>query len=300
MQSLLCQSLIALVWRLLVHRRASLELNDCSCFKLFLHIIQECALPSRNLQYHDHGEDGGHRQAGYYFLFIGLNKRIVCIKLYVTSVNLTANKQKLCLLLFQAQDKGRWQRLFSSFCSRTANEEEEIVHKLLGEKFQVNSKIFILRQKFEFFEVVTNKWCKLILCAPKCVVVPFIRDSWPCCVICLPQRCTKIVSVRSGIVSAVRLSVFDLIKSKRVIQKLNKLYQPSMHTLATESPLASKFSSLLAKIYMNDSTKTAYPCKMAHLFPLRYIYIWYDQKVHIYVSQSSIFYRTSEIRTKMW
>ncbi|KTF82032.1 hypothetical protein cypCar_00032288 [Cyprinus carpio] len=36
----------------------------------------------------------------------------------------------------QAQDKERWQRLFSHFCSRTANEEEEIVHKLLGEKFQ--------------------------------------------------------------------------------------------------------------------------------------------------------------------
>ncbi|XP_059372607.1 histone-lysine N-trimethyltransferase SMYD5-like [Carassius carassius] len=36
----------------------------------------------------------------------------------------------------QAQGKGRLQRLFSQFCSRTAKEEEEIVHKLLGEKFQ--------------------------------------------------------------------------------------------------------------------------------------------------------------------
>lgn len=133
-----------------------------------------------------------------------MSKRIVCIKLNVISVILTANKQKLCLLLFQAQDKGRWQRLFSSFCSRTANEEEEIVHKLLGEKFQVKSQC----HSSYYVKVVTNKWflwCKLILCAPKYVVVPFIRDSWPCCVICLPQRCTKIVSVRSDIVSAVRL-----------------------------------------------------------------------------------------------
>lgn len=37
----------------------------------------------------------------------------------------------------QAQDKARWQKLFSQFCSRTANEEEEIAHKLLGEKFKV-------------------------------------------------------------------------------------------------------------------------------------------------------------------
>ncbi len=49
---------------------------------------------------------------------------------------------RLVLLLFQAQDKGRWQRLFSHFCSRTANEEEQIVHKLLGGKFQVNAVVY--------------------------------------------------------------------------------------------------------------------------------------------------------------
>ncbi|XP_064811928.1 histone-lysine N-trimethyltransferase SMYD5-like [Oncorhynchus masou masou] len=36
----------------------------------------------------------------------------------------------------QAQDKCCWQKLFFQFCSRAANEEEEIAHKLLGEKFQ--------------------------------------------------------------------------------------------------------------------------------------------------------------------
>ncbi|XP_051506154.1 histone-lysine N-trimethyltransferase SMYD5 [Myxocyprinus asiaticus] len=46
----------------------------------------------------------------------------------------------------QAQDKGRWQRLFSNFCSCTANEEEEIVHKLLGEKFQ--GQLALLRNLF--------------------------------------------------------------------------------------------------------------------------------------------------------
>ncbi|XP_062857055.1 histone-lysine N-trimethyltransferase SMYD5 [Trichomycterus rosablanca] len=43
---------------------------------------------------------------------------------------------KMVAVVKQAQDKGRWQRLFSHFCSRAANEQEEIAHKLLGEKFQ--------------------------------------------------------------------------------------------------------------------------------------------------------------------
>uniref|UniRef100_A0A8D0AXU0 Protein-lysine N-trimethyltransferase SMYD5 n=1 Tax=Salvator merianae TaxID=96440 RepID=A0A8D0AXU0_SALMN len=36
----------------------------------------------------------------------------------------------------QAKDKDWWMKVFSQFCSKTANEEEEIVHKLLGEKFK--------------------------------------------------------------------------------------------------------------------------------------------------------------------
>ncbi|XP_074505396.1 protein-lysine N-trimethyltransferase SMYD5 [Sebastes fasciatus] len=36
----------------------------------------------------------------------------------------------------QAKDKAHWQKLFTHFCSRTGNEEEEIAHKLLGEKFR--------------------------------------------------------------------------------------------------------------------------------------------------------------------
>ncbi|XP_061109096.1 histone-lysine N-trimethyltransferase SMYD5 isoform X3 [Conger conger] len=46
----------------------------------------------------------------------------------------------------QAKDKGHWLKLFSQFCSRTANEEEEIAHKLLGEKFQ--GQLALLRNLF--------------------------------------------------------------------------------------------------------------------------------------------------------
>lgn len=40
--------------------------------------------------------------------------------------------------VMKAKDKDHWQKLFSHFCSRAANEEEEIAHKLLGEQFRVS------------------------------------------------------------------------------------------------------------------------------------------------------------------
>ncbi|XP_071393718.1 protein-lysine N-trimethyltransferase SMYD5-like, partial [Centroberyx affinis] len=43
---------------------------------------------------------------------------------------------RMVAVVKQAQDKAHWQKLFSQFCSRAANEEEEIAHKLLGEKFR--------------------------------------------------------------------------------------------------------------------------------------------------------------------
>ncbi|XP_064428386.1 histone-lysine N-trimethyltransferase SMYD5 isoform X4 [Mirounga angustirostris] len=46
----------------------------------------------------------------------------------------------------QAKDKDRWIRLFSQFCNKTANEEEEIVHKLLGDKFK--GQLELLRRLF--------------------------------------------------------------------------------------------------------------------------------------------------------
>ncbi|KAI2656705.1 SET and MYND domain-containing protein 5 [Labeo rohita] len=52
----------------------------------------------------------------------------------------------------------RWQRLFSNFCSRTANEEEEIVHKLLGDKFQ--GQLALLRNLFTtaLYEDRLSQW----------------------------------------------------------------------------------------------------------------------------------------------
>nr|XP_014345514.1 PREDICTED: SET and MYND domain-containing protein 5 [Latimeria chalumnae] len=52
----------------------------------------------------------------------------------------------LAHFLPQAKDEGLWMNLFSQFCSRTANEEEEIIHKLLGEKFK--GQLEILRKLF--------------------------------------------------------------------------------------------------------------------------------------------------------
>ncbi|GCC20675.1 hypothetical protein chiPu_0019240 [Chiloscyllium punctatum] len=43
---------------------------------------------------------------------------------------------RMVAMVKQAKDKARWVKLFSQFCSRTTNEEEEIVHKLIGDKFQ--------------------------------------------------------------------------------------------------------------------------------------------------------------------
>lgn len=53
------------------------------------------------------------------------------------------------MFVVQAKDKAHWQKLFSHFCSRTANEEEEIAHKLLGEKFRVSYQniSFCLKRK---------------------------------------------------------------------------------------------------------------------------------------------------------
>ncbi|XP_008324735.1 protein-lysine N-trimethyltransferase SMYD5 [Cynoglossus semilaevis] len=43
---------------------------------------------------------------------------------------------RMVALVKQAKDKAQWKKLFSHFCSRAANEDEEIAHKLLGEQFR--------------------------------------------------------------------------------------------------------------------------------------------------------------------
>ncbi|XP_026987828.1 protein-lysine N-trimethyltransferase SMYD5 isoform X3 [Sagmatias obliquidens] len=58
----------------------------------------------------------------------------------------------------QAKDKDRWIRLFSQFCNKTANEEEEIVHKLLGDKFK--GQLELLRRLFTeaLYEEALSQW----------------------------------------------------------------------------------------------------------------------------------------------
>uniref|UniRef100_G3VS87 Protein-lysine N-trimethyltransferase SMYD5 n=1 Tax=Sarcophilus harrisii TaxID=9305 RepID=G3VS87_SARHA len=58
----------------------------------------------------------------------------------------------------QAKDKERWIKLFSQFCNKTANEEEEIVHKLLGDKFK--GQLELLRRLFTeaLYEEQLSRW----------------------------------------------------------------------------------------------------------------------------------------------
>ncbi|XP_030046815.1 protein-lysine N-trimethyltransferase SMYD5 [Microcaecilia unicolor] len=58
----------------------------------------------------------------------------------------------------QAKDKDWWMNLFSQFCSKTANEEKEIVHKLLGDAFK--GQLDILRQHFieALYEERLSRW----------------------------------------------------------------------------------------------------------------------------------------------
>ncbi|XP_048364729.1 histone-lysine N-trimethyltransferase SMYD5 [Sphaerodactylus townsendi] len=58
----------------------------------------------------------------------------------------------------QAKDKDWWIKVFSQFCSKTANEEEEIVHKLLGEKFK--GQLEVLRVLFTeaLYDEHLSKW----------------------------------------------------------------------------------------------------------------------------------------------
>ncbi|XP_018425639.1 PREDICTED: SET and MYND domain-containing protein 5 [Nanorana parkeri] len=58
----------------------------------------------------------------------------------------------------QAKDKDWWLQLFTQFCSKTANEEEEIVHKLLGDKFK--GQLDQLRRFFmeALYEERVSRW----------------------------------------------------------------------------------------------------------------------------------------------
>lgn len=67
---------------------------------------------------------------------------------------------------FQAKDKEWWIKAFSQFCNKTANEEEEIVHKLLGDKFKVRA--------WWWLDVLTSWVCPF----PACVYEPTFASHY--------------------------------------------------------------------------------------------------------------------------
>ncbi|XP_068181756.1 histone-lysine N-trimethyltransferase SMYD5 [Antennarius striatus] len=65
---------------------------------------------------------------------------------------------RMVAVVKQAKDKGHWQKLFSHFCSRAANEEEEIAHKLLGEQFKGQLALLHSLFKEALFDDDLNRW----------------------------------------------------------------------------------------------------------------------------------------------
>ncbi|XP_064367728.1 histone-lysine N-trimethyltransferase SMYD5 isoform X3 [Dromaius novaehollandiae] len=58
----------------------------------------------------------------------------------------------------QAKDKDWWIKVFSQFCSKTANEEEEIVHKLLGDKFKGQLELLRLLFTEALYDEHLSRW----------------------------------------------------------------------------------------------------------------------------------------------
>ncbi|XP_075868140.1 protein-lysine N-trimethyltransferase SMYD5 [Nelusetta ayraudi] len=65
---------------------------------------------------------------------------------------------KMVALVKQSKDKARWQKLFSHFCSRAANEEEEIAHKLLGEQFRGQLALLHNLFKAALYDEDLSRW----------------------------------------------------------------------------------------------------------------------------------------------
>uniref|UniRef100_A0A8C9FDE2 SMYD family member 5 n=1 Tax=Pavo cristatus TaxID=9049 RepID=A0A8C9FDE2_PAVCR len=58
----------------------------------------------------------------------------------------------------QAKDKDWWIKAFSQFCSKTANEEEEIAHKLLGDKFKGQLELLRLLFTEALYDEQLSRW----------------------------------------------------------------------------------------------------------------------------------------------
>ncbi|KAH9520079.1 SET and MYND domain-containing protein 5 [Bulinus truncatus] len=65
---------------------------------------------------------------------------------------------KMIALVKQAQDKGKIISLFSGFTNVTVNEQERIVHKLLGDQFQVQREVLLQQLKETLYEEAVQQW----------------------------------------------------------------------------------------------------------------------------------------------
>lgn len=162
---------------------------------------------------------------------------MMCLKRYCASeIKLIINWQSVInkfIHFFQAKDKMHWQKLFSHFCSRTGNEEEEIAHKLLGEQFKASFTFsFRIRRslKCETFQICQFKshiaafhrslsrvwlfplralnsccasfclWCRFSVWSIWFLLLLLLlcsahRGSWPCYTVCLQPHFMMSISV---------------------------------------------------------------------------------------------------------
>lgn len=174
--------------------------------------LQEYALPPRDRQHHADGQNGRCRQTGealnwleFTFDSVGNSTGVL------TSVGDDHSVAMQCfcwifVYVTKAKDKDHWQKLFSRFCSRAANEEEEMAHKLLGEQFRVSLSSGHVCLSCVRVNVSAAPWANPGIAAPPGgVVIPSMplssfsslsRGSWPCYTTFSKQHFMMTISVR--------------------------------------------------------------------------------------------------------
>lgn len=157
--------------------------------------LQEYALPPRDLQHHADGQNGRCRQTGEALNWLEFSFDPVRTSAGVLTnvrADQTVAEELLLHLVYvtKAKDKDHWQKLFSRFCSRAANEEEEMAHKLLGEQFRVSLSSGHVCLSCVRVNVSAAPWANPGIAAPSGGVgIPSMplssfssssRGSWPC------------------------------------------------------------------------------------------------------------------------
>lgn len=154
--------------------------------------LQEYALPPRDLQHHADGQNGRCRQTGEALHWLDYSWNLYRRSNEGPSRPDWGDAVLLLNLVYvtKAKDKDHWQKLFSRFCSRAANEEEEMAHKLLGEQFRVSLSSSHVCLSCVRVNVSAALWANAGVAAPSGgVVIPSTplssfssssRGSWPC------------------------------------------------------------------------------------------------------------------------